>query len=387
MAAPVIQRLACPIYEGKHYDPSAARAFLAEYNVYCNAYNLNDASKFETLQTALKGEARFWLLSHMDMTPDANWTTALAAFRQHFTAPVPRASRAAMAAECRQRANEGVRQFLTRCSRVAFETTSTPAELPTRQRQVPVDGGGVIDVDVQPDDADIAAARRFWAIDKAMDLFVAGCNNKIREPLVLDKTWATWQEMSDRAILIEQSVHPQQLDRQVRNFGPGPVHAVDDARPQQQQQQPGPPPPPAAPPAAPVAPVGGARARPKRQYKGRPDPQQQPTHAKPIICDYCGGKFHIASGCLAKKKAAPAANIYAVQGPPQAPQWQQQQPPQQPVQWIQVPQQLPPQHFQQPPLQQPLQQPMPEQQAAQLLPVAAWDPAQQFYQPGFPHGE
>ena len=406
MAEAIQQRLPCPTYDGRVYDPSAARAFLAEYDVYAEAYALTDAQKLSTLQTALKGEANLWLLSDIDMSPpeQRTWTTARANFIAHFTAPVPRASRAIMAAECRQKPNEGIRNFLTRCSRVAFETTSTPDELPATTRRMRPDDAAAdaprVTVTIRPNAADIAAARRFWATDKAMDLFVAGCHEKIRLQLAMDRSWATWQELSDRAIAIEQSLAPQALDRQIHPFRAH-VNAVADQpqQPQPPQQQPNPP--------APTNAIGnGGRAganranghgqannRQQQQQRRRggkpgvkPDPQQQPSHRVPIICDYCGGKFHIASSCLAKQKAeGQPGNVYALDTAAAAAAAHMQPLPQQPPMPAATAHQFLPAD---PMLWQQQQQaaaavPYPQfQPAAPLAAVAPW----QYPAPGFPHG-
>lgn len=319
-------RLALPVFEAKVYDPAAAKAFRDDYLNYCNAYLLDDDDKLLTLATALRGNARAWLTQHFNVVgrENADWQTTDEAFLKHFTAPVPRANRATMAADCKQKPGEGVRDFLNRCCNLAFEIAA-PFEgrihvvkdvTPPAAGDPPVQQPN-FDLDVALDKNDLAELIRFMSLERAIDLFCHGVNDKIKGPLNLDKSWETWEQLQETAIAIEQTVSPHTLDKQLRAFSSGTstaqTHAVAAV---------------AAPTATPTAAVA-EKKKPKFKPKAPPDQDQHRSHSNPVICYYCGGTYHTQRHCLAKQKAAAAAqsNVGAVhQQQPRQQQQQHQQP-------------------------------------------------------------
>lgn len=404
------QRLACPVYEGKAYNPAAAKAFLEEYDAYCLAYGLDDDAKLTTWSAALKDKAREWLLHHKQTAQEVTWETTYEAFKEHYTAPVPRANRATMTSDVKQKQGEDVRAFAVRCSNLAFDTLIPPdaTEFPILERTYQADAAAgaaapppPVAINVTLNAADIKAITRIFAMERAIDIFVAGVNQNVKDHLVIDQSWDDWDEMLKAAKTIEQNVRPQAIKHQlqqhngigaVSNGQAFPAHPVQEILPVQQGQYPQ------------QRPTG---TRPKRrtpptQPQATPDPQQHHTHRKPIKCNFCFGTYHTERHCLAKAKAQakqPMAPIQQEQQPafqqPQHAAYQQQQQPIVPMpgqvqQLALIQQQQPPQH----------QQPMQLMAAPQPAPVAMHgqvQPEQQQQQivhshpvyppPGFYNGE
>ena len=338
------QRLPCPIFEGKSYNPAAAKAFLEEYEAYCTAYALDDDSRLVTWSAALKDKAREWLLHHKQTSEEVTWENTLAAFKLHFTAPIPRANRATMTSDVKQKPGEDVRSFAVRCSNLAFDTLIPPdvTEFPILEREyTPQAAAGAaapapVDITVTLNEKDVKAITRIFAMERAINIFVAGLHDSIKGPLVIDQSWETWDDMLSAAKTIEQNVRPQAIQKQLQQYAG--ISAVSTQQQQQQQQQQ---------PATqsmeqpsqinPVTPKQGRPlgARPKRRFPPRqqqqqpqaqPDPQQHKTHDKPIKCNFCHGSYHTERHCLARAKAQakqPVAPIQPLQQDQVQPQFDQ----------------------------------------------------------------
>ncbi len=352
-------RMAMPVFHGECYDPMSARAFLADFETYCRTYAIDDDDKVTTLQTALRGEARGWYLQHENITETPTWDNTKKFFLRYWTAPVPRVNRGQMVANCKQYQGENVRNFLTRCCNLAFETLfpPNPTSLPNNIRGQVQNGNAAAFEATIPWTADfLKPVHAFYAKEKAMDIFIAGCLPPLKHHLALNKTWSTWDELLDVAMAVEATVMPHLISKQVGQFSGGQnqrqVNAVSDGQTTSAQQQME---------VAPVSHKGGVRpwqtskpasnnstgTKPKSKPKASPHPQQHNTHSQPVTCYYCGGKFHTERHCLAKhgnKATAPVAAAApappATTAPPQQPTFAQPQ-----QQQVFAPQQL--QQFQQ----------------------------------------
>lgn len=330
-----VQRLACPVFTGDRYDPMAARAFLEEYENYATAYNMDNAAKLQTLSSALRDQAREWFLSYKRLNDEPTWAAAREAFARHFTAPVPRVNRAAMAADCKQRPAEDVRTFLTRCMNLSFETflPPRPAVFPTFEITAqPPNVGNVavpaMHIQFQLDQAQRTRVTRIFVIEQAINLFVAGVNDNIRKHLLLNQSWETWDELSRVAVGIEQTVMPSAIAKQTQHYASNPTAAINPVQQNPQHQNP-----------AAINPINPANNRrkqkqqqqgqqPQRQQRNQqpqapPDPNQQRSHNINIRCDYCHGTYHTKRHCLAKAKAEGRAPVAALQ-PATTPMPQQQ---------------------------------------------------------------
>ncbi len=354
MAGPA--RMALPVFSGHQFDPLSATAFLQDFENYCRLYAIDDDDKPHTIASSLKDDARAWLLQLKNITSSADflWDHIRRQFLAYWTAPVPRANRFQLAADCRQKPGEAVRTFLSRCCNVAFETL-TPMSgdvLGDMAREVTApavaaDGNNPAQIERDftatfiLDNDDLREINMYYAKEFAMNLFVAGCHPQVRHHLSLDKSWDSWEELMSLAISIEATVAPGTLSRALKQFDPAlsksGVNAVSDVA-----SAPAPPADGAAP-ARPgpnqVAPIGQSRPPKSSKPKGRPpprgpprpkapqpqappDPQQRRTHTNPVTCYFCGGQFHTERHCLAKQKRlalAPHNAVSFAPAPPLAP--------------------------------------------------------------------
>ncbi len=344
MAGPA--RMALPVFSGHQFDPLSATAFLQDFENYCRLYAIDDDDKPNTIASSLKDDARAWLLQLKNITSSADflWDHIKRQFLAYWTAPVPRANRFQLAADCKQKPGEAVRTFLSRCCNVAFETL-TPMSgdvLGDMAREVTApavaaDGNDPAQIErdftasfiLDPDD--LREVNMYYAKEFAMNLFVAGCHPQVRHHLSLDKSWDSWEELMSLAISIEATVAPGTLSRALKQFDPAlsksNVNAVSDVADAPStpdlgsaSARPGP---------AQVAPVGQTRSPRSAKPKGRPpprgpprpkapqpqaapDPQQRRTHTNPVTCYFCGGQFHTERHCLAKQKRLALAPHNAV---------------------------------------------------------------------------
>lgn len=335
-------RLVLPTYTAKVYEPTEARNFLQDFETFCTAHAVPDAEKPSYLASALKDSARDWLTQFTldDLDNGTNWATMREAFKETFTAPVPMAHKAQMAADCRQRQDENVRSFAIRVANLAYQIVDglPPAERPTIPVTVqppPADGADppVVAANVTLNDNQTLVVSRPFARKQACILFIAGVKEKIREKLLVNTSWTTWDELKTLAYTVEAAIMPAAVVKQTTKFTTHnvlqPVHAVDaagagDQQQQQQQHQ------------QPIAPVsnrgksnkGKGRGRQQQQnqqdqprsYKASPHPQQHNSHTAAVTCYYCGGTYHTERHCLAKQSKQATGSTGAV-----APQDQQQQ--------------------------------------------------------------
>ncbi len=349
--------MALPVFTGHHFDPMGATAFLQDFDNYCHVYEIDDDHKPSTIASALKDDARAWLLQLKNITAvaDFDWAHIREQFLVYWTAPVPRANRFQLAADCKQKSGEAVRTFLSRCCNVAFETI-TPMTVETlgglgRTVTVPArpaeDGTPAqIERDISTtfslEEDELREVNMYYAKEFAMNLFVAGCHPQVRHHLVLDKSWESWEDLMGLAISIEATVAPNTLSRALKQFDPAlskssGVAAVSDTAPAPAA------PPVSAPTAPSVAAVGQGRSTKPPRQKGRqqprqppkskppqpqapPDPQQRRTHQQPVVCYFCGGQYHTERHCLAKQRRlamAPQNAVSMPQNPPPV-QWPQQ---------------------------------------------------------------
>lgn len=346
MAQPA-QRLNLPTYDAKIFDPHVAKSFLTQYEVYGETYNLTDGQKLNTLATALTGNAALWFSTLREDNPGITWPEVRTEFEEFWTAPVPRANRAALAADCKQQPNEEVRPFLVRCLSVAAtaipppmganlpEFSSTGTDADNAQRTIThrlTEAQGRI------------LTSQYFRKQIAANLFIAGCHPNMRQALMLTSRWQTWEDLRAEAIRIQATIAPQHHSRQLQHFRSGQqVSAVDqDLLSQLQQAQPQPY---HQPPAQQQQPQlqdvnavsnrgksSKGKSQKKKSFKASPHPNQPKTHEIPIQCHYCGGTYHTERHCLAKQSANAAATG-AISNASQ--QHQQQVPLQQPVYFVQ----------------------------------------------------
>ena len=348
-------RLILPTYNAKMYKPTEARNFLQDFKTYCTAHGVPDAEKPNYFASALKDSARDWLTQFTldDADNGANWPSMRDAFQETFTAPVPMAHKAQMVGDCRQRQDENVRSFAIRVANLAYQIVDNlpPAERPTVRVAVqpPAAADGnvpqVVAADVTLDDNQTRVVCRPFARKQACILFIAGVKAIIRDKLIVNTTWTTWDELKQLAYAVEAAVMPASVAKQTTKFTTHnslqPVHALQPVDgygnymmapplPQQQQQQP-------AQPIAPIAnknkPYGKGKGRGRQQtdgqprtYKASPHPQQHNSHQAAVTCYYCGGTFHTERHCLAKQAKQATGATGAIQGQQHQ---QQQNPPQQ----------------------------------------------------------
>lgn len=314
--APAIQRLALPTYDARTFDPQAARAFLMQYENYAVAYALTDAQRVQTWGTALTGNAALWFDNLREAEPDLTWADARQKFEAYWTAPVPRANRAVLAADCKQHPGEEVRAFMQRCLSVAATAIPPPQEgaLP----RLTVTGADVTGNHDERTITTILTAEHgrvltshYFRKQTAANLFIAGCHQPMRQALLLTAAWDTWEDLEGEAIRLQETIAPHHIKKQLDHFAP--VHAVAMApmgqlpvqqQPQQprgqQQQQP------LQPPSVNAASTQGGKQK-TRKPKSKPHPEQQKTHHYPVKCYYCDGMYHTERHCLAKQAAKAAA--------------------------------------------------------------------------------
>ena len=334
-----VQRLPCPTFSAKEFNPSEARAFLDQFDNYATAYALTDPVKLQTMSTALTDNALSWFLRFKTVTTgdDFNWNTFRTQFIGKFTAQVPRANGGLMMFNCKQKPGETVRTFIDRCFNLAKELQPTPRadQMKTMTAQIVPDnaaaGAPAVPITWTLREEDRTMINTHYIQEKAIDLFLYGCFDKVRQAILLNKTWETLDQLEAAAIAVEQSVMPTALSAQLTQYG-APKAAVcfmsDGTTSQYAQPQEG-----AAPPAAPICTMNHGHKGKKqsnkkkqsssssgdRQYKAKPHPNQHETHTAPVTCYYCGGQKHTERHCLAKKAAAaaqPVSNIHTQSGQP-----------------------------------------------------------------------
>lgn len=335
-------RLVLPTFDAKSYNPNAAFNFLRDFETYCRGHEIADAEKPDYLACGLRDNARDWFTQFCldDVEEGKNWNTMRQSFVDNFTAPVPMAHKAQMAADCRQRSDEDCRAFAIRVANLAYQIVDglPPAERPTVHATIqppPAQDGNlppVIAADITLDDLQTKTVARPFARKQACILFIAGVRPSIREKLLVMKTWTTWTELKDAAYQVEAAIVPAAVAKQTTKFTTHnnlqPVHAVEETEPpaqQQQQQQ------------QPIAPVTNrpksnnhnrAKGRGRQQqqqhnngqqrsFKASPHPQQHHSHQAAVTCYYCGGQYHTERHCLAKQtKNASAATSAIIPQPP-----------------------------------------------------------------------
>ena len=329
--------LALPKFSADRYDPDLANTFLAQYDNYRTTYNLDDARSVSTLYSALTGNAAVWFKNLKDSEPTVTWDTVRERFEAYYTAPVPRASRAEIAAKCKQKPEEEIRTFLKRCLATANQCIPVPAAggLVEQTITVRIDGTNH-NVPFTPTVDHARVWTQVYRHETAVNLFIAGCDSATRHALLLDARWTTWDELCKEATRIQSTIHPDSVARQLRSYtGPAPhsgahVSAVAPGAAAPPTPQLPPPPPP---PGQSLAPVTGGKTHrgssSKKKSRGPstggrsdsnkppPHPQQQKTHQHPVQCYYCTGTHHTERHCLAKQQAA--GTVGAVQQPAQPP--------------------------------------------------------------------
>ena len=391
-------RLTCPTFTGKPYDPVAAAVFLDAYENYADAFALAPEDKIKTLTSALRDDALAWLRQQRLLQPDDTWEETKTAFKDHFTAPVPRVNRAAMAAGCVQGQNEDMRRFLVRAINIAFEILPPPKgdDMPAISRTVG-EGANAQDVNVVLREAEVKSINRYYVRQRAMDLVVAGCHESIRKHLLLDKSWSTWEELRTVAIALEQSIRPQALQHQMDRFGKSaPTLGVNQIGKAAAAAPPPPLPPPPPPDAQGINPVGQttktgrgrgrSSSNAEKPPMAAPDPQQHRTHSSAVKCYYCHGLYHTERHCLARQKRAAqgAAAVSSLQASTAAPPPPPPLPPSQPAMPAHAPMQVDANGFAH---QTQQQQHLYAAAAASYPQYAAADGAVYYAPPGFPSGE
>lgn len=324
-----LPNLALPKFTAERYDSDLAESFLAQYENFITTYDLTPQQSVKTLHSALAGNAAVWLKNLLDASPDITWERAKEAFKTYYTAPVPRAHRAEIAAKCRQRPDEEIRTFLQRCLATANQCIPCPQAGGLASQRITV---RVNDHNHQVDYTPTADNARVWTQvyrhETAVNLFIAGCDSAVRNALLLDARWTTWDELCQEATRIQSTVHPESLRSQLRVYtGGAPRHGHVSSLSTQaappSSHAPAPPPPSAQlpPPAQAITPLTGGRRGPGSgkgkakaagakggKPKPAPHPQQQQTHQHPVQCYYCTGTHHTERHCLAKQAAAGLVN-------------------------------------------------------------------------------
>ena len=291
-----------------------------QYDNYATAYALTDVQKVQTWGTALTGNAALWFDNLKESDPDLTWANARNKFEAYWTAPVPRANRAVLAADCKQHPGEEIRAFMQRCLSVA--TTAIPPPEEGALPEIRIRGR---DVAGNHEERTILAtptaahgklfANHYFRRQTAANLFIAGCHQPMRQALLLTAGWETWEDLELEAIRLQESIAPHHIKKQLEHFAP--VHAVAPAplgqqqqqqlqqqqpRGQQQQQQP-----PQQPPAINAASGQSGKPKGRKPPKGKPHPDQQRTHQYPVRCYYCDGQYHTERHCLTKQTARAAS--------------------------------------------------------------------------------
>ena len=324
--------LALPKFSAASSDPTLAETFLDQYDNYCTVHALTDDQKVSTLYSALTGNAAVWFRNAKTANQEITWADVRQKFKDYYTAPVPRANRAEIAAKCIQKTDEDTRTFLQRCLATANQCIPVPGNggLVARTIHVTIDGAQH-NVDYLPTEADAKVWTQVYRHETAVNLFIAGCDAATRRALLLDARWTTWEELCTNAIRIQATVNPTSIARQLRTFtGPAPkpstptVAAITPTAPAGADGQ--------ATHGQTINPVtGGQNFRGRGKGKGRsgsskpppdnsnkppPHPQQPKTHQHPVQCYYCTGQYHTERHCLAKQASNGLVGSVAPPPPP-----------------------------------------------------------------------
>lgn len=336
---------------GLDQQTHAARLYLTQLDDYFTTYNSTDAQKFNTLKSSIKGTAASWFETMCEEESCQTYQGARRAFELKYIRTPARMYRAKIRDDCKQRSNESTADFATRCRYVATQVISHFMD----------DWVGDITRDVpMPETASAAAKAEFpngipvtltlsarektritvrMRKEAAIDMFLAGCHQHMREVLLVKEAVHTWEQLQTAAQDIELHTQPStvpkvnaqllQPKREPVTYIAQPVQPMQPhTMPQQprQGQQP-----------TNIGAIAGHKykgkssgGRPKPPSpKAQPHPQQQRTHEQDITCYYCGGIGHTTRGCLAKAQRLAQQPTSAVI--PNHPQPVQQQYLQQPL--------------------------------------------------------